>query len=147
MSNFNTPKTTAYSPAPDYTRPLLQLSSSQHQRLLERLTFLYGKAAATQHLPELERLLKVHVAHKPQAMKAQNGHFNPADRFTQQDIALITYGDILLSDFASPLATLADYLESTSGLRGVFNTLHILPFFPYSSDRGFSITDFKTVDP
>ena len=147
MSNFNTPKTKAYSPAPDYTRPLLQLSSSQHQRLLERLTFLYGKAAATQHLPELERLLKVHVAHKPQAMKAQNGHFNPADRFTQQDIALITYGDILLSDFASPLATLADFLESTSGLRGVFNTLHILPFFPYSSDRGFSITDFKTVDP
>ncbi|NEQ53665.1 MAG: sugar phosphorylase, partial [Leptolyngbya sp. SIO3F4] len=77
----------------------------------------------------------------------QNKHFNPIQRFTQQDIALITYGDILISDSASPLATLATFLECTSGLRGVFNTLHILPFFPYSSDRGFSITDFRTVDP
>ena len=27
------------------------------------------------------------------------------------------------------------------------NTLHILPFFPYSSDRGFAVTDFTRVDP
>ena len=147
MANFDIPEGNAYSPTPDYTRPLLQLSSEQRQRLLTRLTFLYGKAAASQYLPELERLLKVHDAHKNQEKKAENGHFKPANRFTQQDIALITYGDILLSKSASPLVTLADFLESTSGLRGVFNTLHILPFFPYSSDRGFSITDFREVDP
>lgn len=147
MANFDIAKRNAYSPTPDYTRPLLRLSSEQQQRLLTRLAFLYGKAAATQYLPELERLLKVHDAHKSLEKKAENGHFKPVNRFTQQDIALITYGDILLSESASPLVTLADFLESTSGLRGVFNTLHILPFFPYSSDRGFSITDFKEVDP
>lgn len=147
MSNSDLSKRTVYSPIPDYTRPLLQLSTAQRQRLSGRLTFLYGAAAAQQNLPELERLLKVHDAHKLPQNKAQNGRFNPAERFTQKDIALITYGDILLSDSASPLATLADFLERTSGLRGVFNTLHILPFFPYSSDRGFSITDFKAVDP
>ena len=147
MSNFDFPRKNGYSPAPDYTRSLLQISSQQRQRLLGRLTFLYGEAIANQYLPELERLLKVHDAHKTPEKKAHNGHFHPANRFTQQDIALITYGDILLSKTASPLATLADFLECTSGLRGVFNILHILPFFPYSSDRGFSITDFKAVDP
>ena len=147
MSKQDFSKRLTFRPSPDYTRPLLKLSSAQQQRFLERLTFLYGKSTAAQHLPELERLLKVHDAHKISQQREQNGHFEPADRFTQQDIALITYGDTLISDSASPLATLADFLEHTSGLRGVFNTLHILPFFPYSSDRGFSITDFKAVDP
>ena len=147
MANFDIFKGKAYSSTPDYTRPLLQISLEQRQRLLKRLIFLYGEAAANQYWPELERLLKVHDAHRTQEKKLENGHFNPADRFTQQDIALITYGDILLSESASPLVTLADFLECTSGLRGVFNTLHILPFFPYSSDRGFSITDFREVDP
>ncbi|MFG6096700.1 sugar phosphorylase [Leptothoe sp. ISB3NOV94-8A] len=147
MSSSDFLKRKAYSAAPDYTCPLLQISSEQRQRLLGRLTFLYGETAATQALPELERLIKVHDAHKTPGKKAENGHFNPVDRFTQQDIALITYGDILISESVSPLVTLADFLECTPGLRGVFNTVHILPFFPYSSDRGFSITNFREVDP
>ena len=32
-------------------------------------------------------------------------------------------------------------------MRGAINTVHILPFFPYSSDRGFSIIDYEEVDP
>ena len=32
-------------------------------------------------------------------------------------------------------------------MRGAIDTVHILPFFPYSSDRGFSIIDFEEVDP
>ena len=32
-------------------------------------------------------------------------------------------------------------------MRGAINTVHILPFFPYSSDRGFSIIDYTEVDP
>ena len=147
MANAEIPRRNDYNPKPDYTRPLLQLLSEQRQQLLVRLTFLYGETAAAQHMPELERLLKVHDAHKTPEKKAENGRFDPTHRFTYQDIALITYGDILISDSTSPLATLANFLECTPGLRGVFNILHILPFFPYSSDRGFSITDFRTVDP
>jgi len=32
-------------------------------------------------------------------------------------------------------------------LRRTINTVHILPFFPSSSDRGFSIIDFSQIDP
>ena len=45
----------------------------------------------------------------------------------------------------SPLAVLHKFVNTYN--RGAINTLHILPFFPYSSDRGFSVVDFKTVDP
>ncbi len=44
-----------------------------------------------------------------------------------------------------PLDTLAELCSKY--LKGVFNTLHLLPFFPYSSDRGFSVMDFEEVDP
>ncbi|MEO0490693.1 MAG: alpha-amylase family glycosyl hydrolase [Cyanobacteria bacterium J06659_2] len=139
--------TERYLAAPDYTQPLLQISAGQRQRLLQRLSFLYGEAVAQQHISELERLMKVHCAHKTPEMKLQNGQANPSQRFTEQDLFLITYGDLLVSEQASPLATLAHFLDRTTGLKGIFNTLHILPFFPYTSDRGFSITDFRTVDP
>ncbi|MEO0534598.1 MAG: alpha-amylase family glycosyl hydrolase [Cyanobacteria bacterium P01_A01_bin.123] len=139
--------TERYLAAPDYTQPLLQISAGQRQRLLQRLSFLYGEAVAQQHISELERLMKVHCAHKTPEMRLQNGQANPSQRFTEQDLFLITYGDLLVSEQASPLATLAHFLDRTTGLKGIFNTLHILPFFPYTSDRGFSITDFRTVDP
>ena len=29
----------------------------------------------------------------------------------------------------------------------MINTIHILPFYPYSSDDGFSVIDYKKVDP
>jgi len=58
---------------------------------------------------------------------------------------LLTYGDLLYKKRQSPLKTLGDFCDSY--LKGTINTLHILPFFPSSSDRGFSIIDFETVDP
>ena len=35
----------------------------------------------------------------------------------------------------------------TTYLKDVFSTIHILPFYPFSSDDGFSVTDFFSVDP
>ncbi|MCK4892676.1 MAG: sugar phosphorylase, partial [Calditrichia bacterium] len=61
------------------------------------------------------------------------------------DVILITYGDLLHGEEHSPLVSLAKFCDTY--LEGTINTLHILPFFPYSSDRGFAIIDFETVDP
>ncbi|MGD9309642.1 MAG: sugar phosphorylase [Desulfosarcina sp.] len=63
--------------------------------------------------------------------------------FSQSDIILIAYGDTLVSGTESPLKTLGHFLNDH--LKGVFNGVHILPFFPYSSDDGFSVTDFRAV--
>ena len=130
---------------PDYTRPLLKIPEAAREKILGRLSFLYGEATAREIMPELERLMEVYYAFKPPEMIENEKYFNPAERFTEKDIILITYGDLLRGEERSPLATLAKFCETY--LEGTINTLHILPFFPYSSDRGFSIIDFETVDP
>jgi glucosylglycerate phosphorylase len=131
---------------PDYSRPLLEIPGKAREKMMGRLRFLYGEAAAEKYMPELERILRVHYAHKPQEMIDQDKGFNPQDRFTQRDMILITYGDLLRGEGHSPLDCLDKFVQY-SGLRDTFNTLHILPFFPYSSDKGFSVTDFQSVDP
>jgi sucrose phosphorylase len=65
--------------------------------------------------------------------------------FHQSDIILITYGDILQGNQNAPLQNLLEFAKSY--LQPSINTIHILPFFPYSSDDGFSIIDYKTVNP
>lgn len=132
---------------PDYTRPLLKIPPEAWERIFPRLYFLYGETEAQNCMSELERILKVYYAHKPQELIEAEQNFDPANRFTEKDMILIAYGDLLRGKERSPLATLAQFLETTPGFQEVINTLHILPFFPYSSDRGFSVTDFRTVDP
>ncbi len=66
-------------------------------------------------------------------------------RLTERDAILITYGDQLHEPDRVPLRTLAEFCEQH--LRGVVDGLHILPFYPYSSDDGFSVIDYKQVNP
>ena len=65
--------------------------------------------------------------------------------FSQNDVVLITYGDSLNKEGEVPLNTLCNFADKY--LRGIFSTIHILPFSPFSSDDGFSVTDFYSVNP
>jgi len=135
---------TVHDPEPDYHRPLLEIPPEARQRMLGRLTFLYGEETAKVWLPELERILKVYYAHKPKRLIEREKQLVPEERFTEKDAILITYGDLVRKEGESPLRTLVRLCDTL--LSGV-NTVHILPFFPSSSDRGFSIIDFEVVDP
>ncbi len=130
---------------PDYGRPLLQIPPEKKQALLEMLGLLYGANRAADLYPELERILRVYYAHKPPEMIEEERSFDPAERFSERDVILITYGDSVDSPGKKPLQALADILDVLC--RQLINTVHVLPFFPYSSDRGFAITDFEEVDP
>ncbi len=66
-------------------------------------------------------------------------------RWSHEDAFLITYGDTLRSEGEKPLTTLHGFLNKY--VKDVFNTVHILPFFPYSSDDGFSVIDYRKVNP
>jgi glucosylglycerate phosphorylase len=57
---------------------------------------------------------------------------------------LITYGDQLHDADQPPLRTLAEFCDSH--LRGVVDGIHLLPIYPYSSDDGFSVLDYKAVN-
>ena len=73
-------------------------------------------------------------------------------RDTEQDIIhqslnmLITYGDSLMSHSdaqEAPLSTLLQFLDEYT--TGIISGVHILPYFPYTSDDGFSISDYRSV--
>lgn len=64
---------------------------------------------------------------------------------TQKDIILITYGDQIFHEGETALATLKRFLDVY--VEEYINTVHILPFYPYSSDDGFSIVNYKGVCP
>ncbi len=136
---------TVYNLEPDYRKPLFKMPREDRARMFGRLCFLYGTDVAEPYLLELERILQVHAAYKPSARIEMEKGFDTTERFTEKDIILITYGDLLKGPEGSPLTTLAKFCNTY--LEGTINTLHLLPFFPYSSDRGFSVVDFETVDP
>jgi glycosidase len=69
----------------------------------------------------------------------------PAGGFTERDAVLITYGDMVREPGVPPLATLARFCAKR--LAGAFTFVHVLPFYPSSSDEGFSVTDYRAVDP
>ena len=130
---------------PDYTKSLLEIPAEARNKMFGKLRFLYGVEKAKACMPELERILTVHLAHKtPEIIEAERD-FEPAERLTERDLILITYGDLIRGEGRTPLATLAKFVDTYN--RGAINTLHILPFFPYSSDKGFSVISFKKVDP
>jgi glycosidase len=65
--------------------------------------------------------------------------------FSQEDVVLITYGDSLLGKGQAPLVTLHDFANTY--LKDAISTVHFLPFFPWSSDDGFSVMDFFAINP
>jgi|YelNatPaOPRAMG01_1025707.scaffolds.fasta_scaffold00295_9 glycosidase len=62
-----------------------------------------------------------------------------------QDAFLITYGDQMRTPGEAPLQTLAAFARRY--LRGLVSGVHVLPFFPSSSDDGFAVVDYYQVDP
>jgi sucrose phosphorylase len=65
--------------------------------------------------------------------------------YSEKDAILITYGDMVRSKLDSPLKAMAGFLSER--MPNLVNTIHILPFFPFSSDDGFSIIDYRKVNP
>ncbi|WP_163710697.1 sugar phosphorylase [Mangrovibacterium lignilyticum] len=63
----------------------------------------------------------------------------------EKQVFLITYGDVIKQKGEAPLKTLHRF--ALDRLKGMISTIHILPFFPYSSDDGFSVEDFYAVNP
>ena len=62
----------------------------------------------------------------------------------EDDIIMITYGDSVIDEGERPLVTLNKFLHRYC--KNTVNNVHILPFFPYSSDDGFSVIDYSTVN-
>ena len=102
----------------------------------QRLRYLYGHSDGDRAFFDLEGLLRRFGA---------LARLAAAGRFDQSDMFLITYGDTFIASRRAPLAALHSF--ATRHLAGRVSGIHILPFFPYSSDYGFSVVDYLRVNP
>lgn len=66
-------------------------------------------------------------------------------QWDQDDVFLITYGDQFYTDGEVRLATFQKMYQKF--FSDTFPIVHFLPFFPYSSDDGFSVIDYEQVNP
>ncbi|MDV2077687.1 alpha-amylase family glycosyl hydrolase [Marinobacter xestospongiae] len=66
------------------------------------------------------------------------------NNWTEADVLLITYADTVQAEDEKPLATLRRFLREQ--LADTVSAVHILPFFPYSSDDGFAVMDYLAVN-
>jgi len=104
------------------------------------LEFLYGKNTGSETANRLEKL----ITHWNFALMEipKRKHKSP---LTNKTVFLITYGDQIRDDINPPLHVLHNVARRY--LTNLVNTMHILPFYPYSSDDGFSVIDYYTVNP
>ncbi len=116
---------------------MAEIPEAARHRILARFRLLYGQDRAANVMACLEQLLS--------RFEARPARYSPANRMTERDVVLITYGDLLQRPGQPPLVTLHEALRRH--LQGVISTVHLLPFFPYSSDDGFSVIDYLRVDP
>src|SRR5690606_25773368 len=66
-------------------------------------------------------------------------------RWSQADALLITYADSIRSPGRTPLGVLREFLSRHVG-RDI-SMVHLLPFYPWTSDDGFAVTDFRAIAP
>ncbi len=103
--------------------------------LIDQLTFLYGDNISARLFEQTQNILNTY---RPR-IKPRN------DTLTERDAMLITYGDQVQAPNEKPLRTLKTFCDKY--LTDVLSSIHILPFYPWTSDDGFSVVDYRQIDP
>ncbi|MEO8610821.1 MAG: sugar phosphorylase [Chloroflexota bacterium] len=99
-------------------------------RVADKLQLLYHSSEALVHIQQL-------LEDYPIAPRGRPGsHETPI---------LIAYGDHIQHDGDAPLQILQRFAHEA--LQGIIGGIHLLPFYPYTSDDGFSVVDYLAVNP
>ncbi|RVU85791.1 alpha-amylase [Leucothrix sargassi] len=97
---------------------------------------LYTKEQSKELLVKLQERL----VHYQEALAKTN--FKP--KWDEKDVVLISYGDTITSQAEdASLRCLKDFADHW--LTDVFSIIHLLPIFPYTSDDGFSVADYRAI--
>ncbi|MDP2535589.1 sugar phosphorylase [Alteromonas stellipolaris] len=113
-----------------------------HDKVKHHLEYIYADVPLEHSLESLTMSLMETMGIKPdEDVSLPQSHSNYWD---EEDIIMITYGDSIIDGDERPLVTLNRFLNRYS--KNTINNVHILPFFPYSSDDGFSVIDYSSVN-
>lgn len=132
-------------PVKKATKKRLHLTfNNKYKSIALKLRYIYGEEKGKETFEKIQRKMLDFSKKKPTKLKYRDAYYQPLDRFTQKDAVLITYPDSFQATDSPPLQVLRRF--AVKRLINTFNTIHILPFYPSSSDRGFSVMNYKKVD-
>ena len=118
----------------------MPVSDEIRRSMAAKLELLYGDQAAGV-LTQIDAL-----ADRYAPLREQRGKHAGQPLWDERSVVLITYGDQVRQSGRPSLEVLNQFLHDFD-LPSVLSGIHILPFFPYSSDDGFSVIDYRHVDP
>ncbi|WP_271852582.1 sugar phosphorylase [Planococcus maritimus] len=104
----------------------------------EKLKFVYGANTADYIAGDIKELM----SHYRDLIPPQE---DKGDFVSEKDVLLISYGDTISQPGEVPLQSLREFLKTH--LKDTITGVHVLPFYPFSSDDGFSVIDYFTVNP
>jgi len=110
------------------------------QKVIRHLELIYAETELPVTLENLTDQL-ISLMRLDQSICEPTPHANHWD---ESEVILITYGDSIKTEEQDPLVTLHDFLNKHC--QDTLSSVHILPFFPYSSDDGFAVIDFSVVN-
>lgn len=110
------------------------------EKLIHHYTVIYGEEIVEKCLRRTQNLIKKYNLTPQDPISFH-------DVWTHEDVILITYADMVQPKPGEPTSKLCKQHEFLNKkVKGLISTVHILPFFPSSSDDGFSVVDYKRVD-
>jgi sucrose phosphorylase len=106
------------------------------EKIVNHLRSIYPDAPMQELTQQLiDEMQLDRQCHKPRPFK---------NNWDEQDVIAITYGDTFVKEGEKPLKTLYNFFETH--FSDSINSIHILPFYPWSSDDGFSVINYKQVN-
>ncbi len=125
----------------------MALESALKNQLIHYLSIVYTSEMLTKggyadHGMLANALIEAFHLTPDQQMNAPQPYQNHWD---EKRAILITYADSILEEKVMPLRTLAKFVDEYC--HNSISDVHLLPFYPYSSDDGFSVIDYTSVNP
>lgn len=107
------------------------------------LRIIYSQEMSDPLLKRLKNRMDVYGRNETIQEKRKNYSGRPV--LSEKDSIVITYADNVYKEGEKSLVTLHSFLKKY--VKTIVTGVHILPFFPSSSDGGFAIINYKEVDP
>ncbi|RIW34314.1 alpha-amylase [Bacillus salacetis] len=101
----------------------------------EKLKRIYEQEYRDDYLTSFQELIEKWSARKSEG-------FQPV---SEENVYLITYGDSIFEKGKPALESLHTFLKEK--VKDTITDVHLLPMFPYTSDDGFSVTDYREINP
>ena len=111
------------------------------KRVLQHLNRIYADVLDKKNIKQLSSSLLEHVIETQNDMPL---HITEdGESWSQNTIVMITYADTIEDKNSLPINSINKFLKEYCA--DTFEIVHILPFFPSSSDKGFSVKDYYSI--